>query len=90
MRGMRDESPARAELVVREDGERTILEPHGDWVVDTIGRHDGAIRAVEAIAPIEADIGKPVVTSNQAMVWHALKKLGIDDMPKGYGRLMEA
>ena len=48
-----------------------------------------AIRAVEAIAPIEADIGKPVVTSNQAMVWHALKKLGIDDMPTGYGRLME-
>ena len=48
-----------------------------------------AIRAVEAIDAIEADIGKPVVTSNQAMVWHALKKLGIDDMPTGYGRLME-
>ncbi len=47
MRGMRDESPARAELVVREEGERTILEPHGDWVVDTIGRHDRAIHAVE-------------------------------------------
>ena len=49
-----------------------------------------AIRAVEAIDAIEADIGKPVVTSNQAMVWHALKKLGIDDMLTGYGRLMEA
>lgn len=48
-----------------------------------------AIRAVEAIDAIEADIGKPVVTSNQAMVWHALKKLGIDDTPTGYGRLME-
>ena len=47
-----------------------------------------AIRAVEAIDAIEADIGKPVVTSNQAMVWHALKTLGIDDMPTGYGRLM--
>ena len=49
-----------------------------------------AIRAVEAIEPIEADIGKPVVTSNQAMVWHALRKLGVDDRPKGYGRLMAA
>ena len=48
-----------------------------------------AIRAVEAIDAIEADIGKPVVTSNQAMVWHALGRLGIDDTPKGYGRLME-
>lgn len=49
-----------------------------------------AIRAVEAIDAIEADIGKPVVTSNQAMVWHALNRLGIDDKPAGYGRLMEA
>ena len=49
-----------------------------------------AIRAVEAITPIEAEIDKPVVTSNQAMVWHALRKLGIDDRPAGYGRLMEA
>ena len=44
-----------------------------------------AIRAVEAITPIEAEIDKPVVTSNQAMVWHALRKLGIDDRPAGYG-----
>ena len=49
-----------------------------------------AIRAVEAITSIEAEIDKPVVTSNQAMVWHALRKLGIDDRPAGYGRLMEA
>lgn len=49
-----------------------------------------AIRAVEAIDAIESDIDKPVVTSNQAMVWHALRKLGIDDRPTGYGRLMGA
>lgn len=49
-----------------------------------------AIRAVEAIEPIEADIDKPVITSNQAMVWHSLRKLAIDDRPVGYGRLMEA
>tara|TARA_B100000676_G_scaffold311828_1_gene383281 strand:+ start:1615 stop:2334 length:720 start_codon:yes stop_codon:yes gene_type:complete len=49
-----------------------------------------AIRAVEAITPIEAEIDKPVITSNQAMVWHALRKLGIGDRPAGYGRLMEA
>ncbi len=49
-----------------------------------------AIRAVEAIEPIEADIDKPVITSNQAMLWHALRKLGIDDRPQGFGRLMAA
>lgn len=49
-----------------------------------------AVRAVEAIEPIEADIDKPVITSNQAMLWHALRKLGIDDRPQGFGRLMAA
>ena len=47
-----------------------------------------AIRAVEAIEPIENDIDKPVVTSNQAMVWHTLRKLNVEERPQGYGRLM--
>ena len=47
-----------------------------------------AIRAVEAIDAIEEDIKKPVITSNQAMVWHALRKLNITERPKGYGMLM--
>ena len=49
-----------------------------------------AIRAVEAIEPIENDIDKPVVTSNQAMVWHTLRKLNVEERPQGYGRLMSA
>lgn len=47
-----------------------------------------AVRSVEAIEPIEADLDKPVITSNQAMLWHALRRLGIADRPAGYGRLM--
>ena len=49
-----------------------------------------AVRAVEAIAPLEDDIGKPVVTSNQAMLWHALRSVGVEDAVPGYGRLLEA
>ncbi len=48
-----------------------------------------AIRAAEAIEPLERDLGKPVVTSNQAMVWHSLKKLEIRDPVPGYGQLMD-
>jgi phospholipid/cholesterol/gamma-HCH transport system permease protein len=36
-----------AGLTVREDGRRTVLEPSGDWLVDTVGVQDAAIRAVE-------------------------------------------
>ena len=35
------------------------------------------MRAVEAVPVIEASLGKPVVTSNQAMMYAALKRIGI-------------
>jgi maleate isomerase len=47
-----------------------------------------AIRSAEIIEPLERDLDKPVVTSNQAMVWHCLKKAGVREARPGYGRLM--
>lgn len=46
------------------------------------------IRAVPAIAAIERDLGKPVVTSNQAMLWHALRASGMPDQLAGFGALL--
>jgi maleate cis-trans isomerase len=43
---------------------------------------------LEAVAAIETRFRKPVVTSNQAGAWAALRMLGIDDAIDGYGRLM--
>jgi maleate cis-trans isomerase len=43
---------------------------------------------LEAIAEIEATHGKPVVTSNQAGAWLALRQIGIADPVPGYGRLL--
>jgi maleate isomerase len=43
-------------------------------------------RTIEIIGPLEHDLGKPVVTSNQASLWFALKKMGMVGDPK-YGRL---
>ena len=45
------------------------------------------IRSVPIIAALERDLGRPVVTSNQAMVWHVLRQAGIADHLAGYGRL---
>ena len=45
------------------------------------------IRAIPVIAALERDLGKPVVTSNQAMVWHCLRQRGITDRPEGFGTL---
>jgi len=47
-----------------------------------------SVRTFEIIAPLERDLGKPVISSNQATIWHALRKTGIRDTIEGYGRLL--
>jgi maleate cis-trans isomerase len=47
------------------------------------------LATIDEIARIEADLGKPVVTSNQACFWACLRLLGLPDAIKGYGRLLE-
>jgi maleate isomerase len=41
-----------------------------------------------AIASLERRIGKPVVTSNLAGAWAALRQIGVDDPIPGYGQLL--
>lgn len=48
-----------------------------------------ALRAAAAIAPLEETLGKPVLTSNQALAWRAQRLAGCTDHVPGYGRLME-
>lgn len=48
-----------------------------------------ALRAAEVAGRIEAEIGRPVVTSNQAMFWRALRLAGCELTVDGYGRLLQ-
>jgi maleate isomerase/arylmalonate decarboxylase len=43
---------------------------------------------LEAIPRLEAELGKPVVTSNQATLWRALRAAGIEDRFEHCGRLL--
>jgi len=47
-----------------------------------------AWRSVEAADALEQRTGKPVVTSNQATIWTALRALGITKPVRGFGRLL--
>ena len=47
-----------------------------------------AWRAVEVADALERRTGKPVVTSNQATIWAALRALGLDQPIAGFGRLL--
>jgi len=46
------------------------------------------LRAVEVVAVLEETLGKPVVTSNQAMAWATLETLGLPHNGVPCGRLM--
>lgn len=42
----------------------------------------------DAIEPLEQALGKPVVSSNSATLWHTLRQAGIEDRLPGLGRLL--
>jgi maleate isomerase len=46
-------------------------------------------RSHTVIAALEQALGKPVITSTQATLWHALRLAGIKDSIPGFGRLLE-
>ena len=47
-----------------------------------------SLHTVEAIESLEMKFQKPVVTSNQATMWHLLKLAKVDDKIEGYGQLL--
>jgi maleate isomerase len=74
------------------------IEP-GEWYRRALALRDAradayfisctAIRVLPIIELLERDLGKPVVTSNQALVWHALRTCGFSDSPPGLGTLAQ-
>ncbi len=59
---------------------------HSD-LVDAVFVACTALRMVEIAAEIEAEVGKPVTSSNHAMAWHCLRLAGIEDTQPHLGRL---
>ncbi|RUW49845.1 Asp/Glu/hydantoin racemase [Mesorhizobium sp. M1A.F.Ca.ET.072.01.1.1] len=57
--------------------------------VDTVVIACTQMRAASVIGSIEKQTGKHVITSNQALCWHALRLAGCDDSVLGWGRLFE-
>lgn len=47
------------------------------------------MRSVEVISRLEEALGKPVISSNQAMAFQAMEWAGIGDALPGYGQLLE-
>jgi maleate isomerase len=85
-----------ANLGIDTNAEMATLQPKTilDWAGGNIAPEADAcflsctaIKSAAVIAPLEARCGRPVLTSNQAMMWHLLRSSGIDDPVDGFGRL---
>lgn len=48
----------------------------------------GALRSLDIVDDLERALGKPVICSNQAMMWDVLRRAGINDKIEGYGALL--
>jgi maleate isomerase len=46
-----------------------------------------ALRLVDGVAKLEAELGKPVTSSNHALAWHCLRMAGVEDALPQFGRL---
>ena len=56
--------------------------------VDAVFLSCAALPAMDQIRTIEIEIGLPVISSNQAMIWHSLRLMG-DKSHFPYGTLFE-
>jgi maleate cis-trans isomerase len=84
---------------VRKNAELTDMDEHAAYKIAK-RLHEQAPEADGVFVPcprwptitdvdlLEREIGKPVVTSCQAYIWHALKLAKVKETVAGYGRLM--
>ena len=56
--------------------------------VDAILIPDTAIAMFQSAGQLEAALGKPVISANQATLWDVLRLAGSDLKPSGFGRLL--
>lgn len=67
-------------------GRKVLQEADG---ADGLFLSCGNMRTIEILEELEHETGKPVVSSNQAMLWYALRTLGLHEPVKGYGSLLK-
>lgn len=57
--------------------------------VDAVFVSCTSLRLIDALGEIEAELGKPVTSSNHALAWHCLRLAGIAERRPELGRLFE-
>jgi maleate isomerase len=79
-----DEAPFISPQSIAEAVHQLVAEAELDTVVIACTQ----MRAAALIERLEQETGKTIISSNQAMCWHALRLAGCTDSVPGWGRLL--
>ena len=77
----------RVALISPQSLRRAALELGGHPEVDAVFVSCTSLRLLDVVADLEAELGKPVTSSNHALAWHCLRLAGIADEKPEFGRL---
>jgi maleate isomerase len=80
--------PSDQTAITPETLHRWIVQ-HAPADADAIVVGGNGFRAVGAIAAIEADLDRPVLTANQALLWSALRAANASTRLEHYGRIFD-
>ena len=84
-------NPVDAEVArISGDSLKAAILDLGAGDVDGVFVSCTSLRVTPVLAAAEAALGKPVMSSNQALAWHALRLAGVDDRIEGYGGLLQS
>ncbi len=85
--GLRCESATSIAEVEASELETVVAQLDGDDV-DAIVQVGTNLSFVRQAADLETRLNKPVIAINAATLWHALRKTGVDDAIKDFGRIL--
>ncbi len=77
--------------VCRREPREAYLLARSAWQpdVDAVCLVATDFRTIDVLDSLEWDLGVPVVSTNQALLWWALRSLGVREPVPGYGRLLQ-
>ncbi len=82
-----DNDAARISLESIRDAALTLGQ---DPAVDGVFVSCTSLRLVAVVEELEQALGKPVSSSNHAMIWHSLRLAGVEEPLEGFGQLMRS
>ena len=89
MGSFNEEDDRRAARIDAASVRDAAIELGRSDLVDAVFVSCTSLRLIDALGAIEAELGKPVTSSNHAMAWHCLRLAGIADHRAEFGMLFE-